>query len=87
MRNLLEVASKRIAGIVRGWDERDLASLRDKLEDPRAYRDGMLLLIVREYRALSEHNRQVVAVNPRALTSPLMIWVQGKGLFRGIRKQ
>ncbi|HLZ06179.1 MAG TPA: hypothetical protein VKR55_29020 [Bradyrhizobium sp.] len=57
-----------------------------KLDEPHFYDGGLLKLTDREYRALPELNRRVTAAKQNALTSPLVVWVQERGLFSAIRK-
>jgi hypothetical protein len=64
----------------RAWDERDVVSLSQKLTDP-AVRSGVILdLTRREYRALREFNRRVIASTPGAVFYPLLARVEGRGL-------
>lgn len=71
----------------RGWDEKDIETLAEKLDDNRSYHGGLLRLTEREYRALPELNRRVAAKRQQVVTSPLIVWVQERGLFSAIRKQ
>ena len=70
----------------RGWSKYDLESLRGKLDNPGAWSDGMLKLTRHEYLALQELNSQNTARNPRAKTSPLLVWIKNQGLVSAIRK-
>ena len=69
----------------RGWDEQDLVRLGEKLYDPAAYRGGVLRITEREYRALPEYNRRVLATTPGAVSHPLLVWVGRRGLRRSRR--
>jgi len=69
----------------RGWDEQDLVRLGEKLYDPAAYRGGVLGITEREYRALPEYNRRVLATTPGAVSHPLLVWVGRRGLRRSRR--
>jgi hypothetical protein len=69
----------------RGWDEKDLVCLRQKLHDPGAYRGGVLRLTEREYRALPEYNRRIMATTPGAVFHPLLVWVERRGLRQSRR--
>jgi hypothetical protein len=64
----------------RGWNEQDLVRLGQRLDDPAAYSGGILKLTAREYRALPEFNRRVMANKPRAVFHPVLAWVEGRGL-------
>ena len=64
----------------RGWNEQDLVRLSQRLDDPAAYSGGFLKLTEREYRALPEFNRRVMASTPRAVFHPVLAWVEGRGL-------
>ncbi len=59
---------------------RGVEGLREKLDNPAAYRDGMILLTPDELRALAELNR-----NPVGPPSPLLVWLQGHGLYPAVR--
>lgn len=73
-------------GYLRGWTERDIESLENALGDPRSYDGGIVKLTQLQFRALEERNRRV-AQNERTLKiSPLLVWVNGRGLFPAIRK-
>jgi hypothetical protein len=80
---------RRVAEIARvrwrGWNESDLASLGRKLDDPLCYSGGIVKITAREYRAWAEFNRRVTASDARALQSPLLAWVEGRGLYPVIR--
>ena len=69
----------------RGWDEQDLVRLGEKLYDPAAYRGGVLGITEREYRALPEYNRRVLATTLGAVSHPLLVWVGRRGLRRSRR--
>jgi hypothetical protein len=69
----------------RGWNESDFASLCRKLDDPRCYSGGILKITGPEYRAWAALNRIVVTKNARALHSPLLAWVEGRGLYSVVR--
>ena len=70
-----------------GWSERErLRSLNRKLHDPRFWNGGIVKLTRSEYRALPKLNRRVTADNPKALTSSILVWVEGRGLYRATRK-
>lgn len=70
---------------LQGWDERDVTSLSEKLYDPTAYSGGVLKITKREYRALPELNRRVMATTPKAMLFPFHAWVEGRGLRRARR--
>ena len=65
---------------LRGWGERDIISLSQRLYDPGAYSGGILKITKREYRALPELNRRVMASTPNALLYPFYAWVEGRGV-------
>lgn len=71
----------------RGWDEQDIVRLSQRPHDPAAYSGGILKITEREYRALPERNRRVVASKGRVTVSPLLVWVEGRGLFQAILKE
>ena len=65
---------------LRGWGEQDIISLSQRLYDPVAYSGGILKIAKREYRALPELNRRVMANTPNAMLYPFHAWVEGRGL-------
>ena len=65
---------------LRGWGERDIISLSQRLYDPGAYSGGILKITKREYRALPELNRRVMANTSNAILYPFHAWVEGRGL-------
>jgi len=68
------------------WGELDVASLSRKLDDPGFYSGGGIVRITaKEHRAWPELNRRLMASNKRALRSPLLAWVDGRGLYPVIR--
>jgi hypothetical protein len=69
----------------RRWGEDDMSSLRQKLVDPNAYKDGMLMLTSPEFRALADLNTSRLAEHPGASISPLLILIDGYGLRLAIR--
>ena len=70
----------------RPWPtEADLASLNRKLDNPNYYSGGIISITAREHRAWPELNRRIMANNNRALRSPLLAWVAGRGLHAVIR--
>ena len=80
---------RRVAEIARvrwrGWNESDLASLGRKLDDPLCYSGGIVKITAREYRAWAEFNRRITAGSERPLQSPLLAWVEDRGLYPVIR--
>ena len=64
----------------RGWNEQDIVRLSQRLDDPAAYSGGILKVTEREYRALPEFNRRVIANKPRAVFHPVLAWIEGRGL-------
>jgi len=64
----------------RGWDEQDIVRLSQRLYDPAAHSGGILTITEREYRALPEFNRRVIASKPQAVFHPLLAWVERRGL-------
>jgi hypothetical protein len=64
----------------------NLELLERRLNDPAAYTDGMLKLTRRQFRALKERNRRVEVRKGTAAASPLLVWVEGRGLCRAVRK-
>jgi hypothetical protein len=76
----------RLAGQAwRGWGEADISSLIRKLDDPAAYSGGIVKITNREYRAWAELNRRMLESNLPVLRSPLLAWVEGRGLYPVIR--
>ena len=72
---------RRIArDLLRGWSEQDFLSLSERLYDPAAYSGGMIKIKKREYCALSELNRRVMASDPKAILYPIHAWVEGRGI-------
>ena len=70
----------------RGWGEADVASLIRKLDDPAAYGGGGIVKITyREYRAWADLNRRMLESKLPVLRSPLLAWVEGRGLYPIIR--
>jgi len=67
------------------WTEADIASLSGKLDNPHYYSGGIVNITAREHRAWPELNRRIMAGNKRALRSPLLAWVAGRGLYPVIR--
>ena len=80
---------RRVADIARvrcrGWNESDLSSLGRKLDDPLCYSGGIVKITTREYRAWAEFNRRITAGSERPLQSPLLAWVEDRGLYPVIR--
>ena len=64
----------------RGWNEQDIDRLGQKLGDPAGYDGGVLRLTEREYRALPEFNRRVIAATPAAVFHSVLAWVERRGL-------
>jgi hypothetical protein len=64
----------------RGWNEQDIVRLGQRLDDPAAYGGGVLKLTEREYRALPEFNRRVIAATPGAVFHSVLAWVERRGL-------
>jgi hypothetical protein len=71
---------------LRGWGERDVKNLENALADPRSYDGGIIKLTQKQFRALEERNRRVVEGKPTVKVSPLLVWVEGRGLFPAVRK-
>jgi hypothetical protein len=69
----------------RRWGEDDMSGLRQKLVDPNAYKDSILVLTSPEFRALADLNTTRLAEHPGALISPLLILIDGYGLRLAIR--
>jgi hypothetical protein len=69
----------------RGWGEADIASLTRKLDDPAAYSGGIVKITNREYRAWCALNRSMLESRLPVLRSPLLAWVEGRGLYSMIR--
>jgi len=69
----------------RGWGEADIASLTRKLDDPAFYSGGIVKITSREYRAWAELNRGMLESGLAVLRSPLLAWVEGRGLYPVIR--
>jgi hypothetical protein len=70
----------------RGWSDRDAHSLNERLYDYRCFKDGMLKVTVREFRALPELNRRAAArENPAVTISIILLWVEGRGLIQVVR--
>jgi hypothetical protein len=84
MRNVARL-SNAARSFWRGWDEQDIVRLGEKLYDPAAYRGGVLRITEREYRALPEYNRRILATTPGAVSHPLLVWVGRRGLRQSHR--
>ena len=74
-------------GYLRGWrTEQDFEGLENALDDPRSYDGGIVKLSRLQFTALEERNRRV-SQNKRTLKiSPLLVWVEGRGLFPAVKK-
>ena len=87
-RIIAEQDFQRVLAIVRGclggWHEKDVRSVIQKLGEPRSCGGGMLKLTAREYRALREFNRRLGKA--QTVTSPILVWVQKRGLFWAMGK-
>jgi hypothetical protein len=70
----------------RGWDEGDIAALQERMNDPTAYNGGILKLSERQFRALQERNRRIGQRKRAATASPLLVWIERRGLISAIRK-
>jgi hypothetical protein len=64
----------------RGWGEADLARLREKLDDPKAWSGSVIRLTPRAYRALHRHNVEMTQSAEARAISPLTVWVEGFGV-------
>jgi hypothetical protein len=60
--------------------EQDILSLSQRLYDPAAYSGGIIKITKREYRALPELNRRVMASTPSAILYPIHAWVEVRGV-------
>jgi hypothetical protein len=69
-----------------GWADEDIQTLERTLNDSTAYDGGIIKLTQRQYCALKERNRRIVERKRDVKTSPLLAWVDGRGLFRDVRK-
>jgi len=69
----------------RGWEEADMNSLMRKLDDPAAYRCGIIKISKREYRAWAALNRSILESRQPVSRSPLLAWVEGRGLYPTVR--
>jgi hypothetical protein len=67
--------------IWRGWGEADIVSLTRKLDDPGAYSGGIIKISTREQRAWAELSRRLIASRKTTIRSPLLVWVEGRGLY------
>ena len=70
----------------RGWDEGDIESLQERMADPTSYSGGILKLSMRQFRALQERNRRIDQRKRAATASPLLVWIEGRGLISAVRK-
>ena len=73
-------------GYFRGWDERDIEALQERMNDPTSYSDGILKLSERQFRALQERNRRICQRKRATTASPLLVWIEGRGLISAVRK-
>jgi hypothetical protein len=64
----------------RGWGKRDAVRVFAKLDDPECWNGGIIKLTMRECRALCAANRQIAATEIDAFSSPMRVWVEGRGL-------
>jgi hypothetical protein len=69
----------------RGWEEADMNSLMRKLDDPAAYRCGIIKISKREYRAWAALNRSILESKQPVSRSSLLAWVEGRGLYPTVR--
>jgi hypothetical protein len=65
----------------RGWRDRDLHNMRQKLNDAGSYHQGMLKLTTREYRALMALNR-----GQQDPAAALIVWQEEHGIRSVTRK-
>ena len=68
-----------------GWHKSDLASLTEQLDEPGYWTDGMVRLSPYEFTAIAEMNGRALARNPTLPISPLLVWVDGRGLIKAIK--
>jgi hypothetical protein len=69
----------------RNWGEDDMSRLRQKLVDPNAYKDSMLMLTSPEFRALVALNTAHLAEHTDVAISPLLVLIDGYGLRLAVR--
>jgi hypothetical protein len=65
---------------LRGWGKRNAVSAFEKLDDPKCSNGGIVKLTMRECRALLAANRRIAATEMDAFSSPMRVWVEGRGL-------
>ena len=89
LRVIVERDFRSVARHARGYWPiwRDLDGLSKRLDDPAWWFSGGIVKVTRpQFRALPERNRRVVASKDSVTISPLLVWVEGRGLIQAIRK-
>jgi len=76
---------RRWNAVRRGWSEDDIELLEKRLDDPAAYSGGIVKMTKRQFRALEERNRRIAQTERALKISPLLVWVEGRGLFAAVR--